>query len=321
MGSGSEPVETDTESVNAASAGAGVDEPDEPFSVDDLLPVWTEDDVARLARWKQGDLIGDVGVSWLGPDYDDDVTRVPAGEWDWAPVAAPELRTPFAVIASQTCDIGADGPGRKHPFVDVHPVIDLSSLDLGRQKQIRQFGFRYLVALTEASLPEGFWVADLRLTMSISKAKLLAETPISGFAVERDRLDFAAVLAEKRRRPALHEVLSEELVDRIETHIASKDSAEVPPDWHQCVEQVRLDIQGDRLGPEMVSVFIVYDDFMAAEHRAIWRELTGAIEKTLKRAGLRYGVMTFASPDEMTARRYRDSVPIPVRQLRRAPAW
>ena len=41
----------------------------------------------------------------------------------------------FAVI-SQTCDIAATGPGKRHPFVQICPVRDVGIAFAGKIKQI-----------------------------------------------------------------------------------------------------------------------------------------------------------------------------------------
>lgn len=295
----------------------------EPFSIESVLPDrWSRDSRQQLGLWRQGDLLRRPGVVWLGPGGDDEVTGTPAGTWDFEPVAAPDLVAPYGVIASQTCDIQATGPGSKHPFVEVHPVFDMSRLDPAKQQQIRHFGIRYLVALTSPPEPDGFWVADLRLVLSVSKSHLLTQTRVTGFDTEQDRLNFAEVLAVKRRRVALHDALSDDIPKILDDHIRNKDGAGHAPDWHEGVEQVRLDITGDRLGPESVTLVVVCDHRdLPVEERAIWREADAQLQGVLKRAGCTFGGWAFTDPDVMSARWYRNTVPIDVKQLRRAPSW
>lgn len=182
--------------------------------VDGLLPAaWPADLAERLGTWQTGHLLPRPALTWAGVAGDDPVTGVPTGDgdaYDWEPLADPDLRAPYGLVVSQTCDIVAAGTGRKHPFVDVPPVFRRNDLDKGPAQDIEQFKVTYLVALT-APPDDGFWVADLRLVMPVSKALLASHTPVPGFANAEDLLNLAEAVARKRRRPALHDVLSEDL--------------------------------------------------------------------------------------------------------------
>jgi hypothetical protein len=270
--------------------------------------------------WRQGDVIERPGISWLGPAGLDPVTGMTDGQWSYEPVADPDLIVPFGVIASQTCDIGADGPGAKHPFVEIHPVVNMSEVDAGRRSQIERFEMRYLVALTQPPAP-GFWVADLRLVLCVSKAQLIGTTALPGFATENDRLAFAEALARKKRRPALHDVLSYDLPKMLNDHVAERNRALRPRDWYLEVEQVRLQVTGDRLGPDTVSLIFVCEVDMPVEHRAEWREASKVLKRRLRSAGFHLGAMTFTTLDKMSGRLYRDTVALDVAALGRPPQW
>jgi len=136
------------------------------------------------------------------------------------------------MLVSQTCDVGATGTGGKHPFVEIASVFRRNDCDQGERRDIEQFKSTYQVALTQPP-EDGFRVADLRLVMPISKALLAAYDPLPGFASSKDLLNLAEALARKRRRPALHEALSEDLPKSLDAYVKEKAKAKppLPPGW------------------------------------------------------------------------------------------
>ncbi len=181
---------------------------------DELLPTpWPADIAVRRDQWQTGQLLPRPVLSWVGAAGADPITGAPPGDtdaYDWEPIANPDLSTPFGMVVSQTCDIPATGPGKRHPFVDISPLYRRNDLDYGQRKGIRQFKTNHLVALTRPP-EDGFWIVDLRLTMPASKALLAAHQPLPAFADPQDVLNLTEALARKRRRPALRDVLSEAL--------------------------------------------------------------------------------------------------------------
>ncbi len=99
------------------------------------------------------------------------------------------------------------------------------------------------------------WYADLRLLVPISKALLIERVPAEGFVTEAESLAFGEILAQKFRRPALHEHLSEAVPKVVTDFVRSSGKAK------QCfvkVEQVRLLVTlGDRLNPERAQLLVL----------------------------------------------------------------
>jgi hypothetical protein len=307
----------------AVGRGPGGSEDDraDPFRTDDWVPeTWDRGLKNELGAWKQGDLVERPGVTWLGPQQLDPVTGLSPGAFDWEPIAGPGFYSEWGIVRTQTCDLRADGPGRKHPFVEISPVVDMSFLDAGQRKQISRYEMTYLVALTNPPA-EGFWVADLRVVTSISKAMLSRQVPVEAFSDETSRLHFAEAVARKYRRPAVHDVLSEDLPRLIESYIAEKDREGVAPEWHAAVEQVRITMTGDRLGPEKVSFLVVPDVDLSAAQRETWRAGLQRSSKALGKHNVTIGSIVFQNLDEMPARIYRNSVPLNIPSLGRPPTW
>ena len=215
-------------------------------------------------------------MTWAGLAGEDPITGTAAGDddaYDWQPIADRDFVAPYGMLVSQTCDVGATGTGGKHPFVEIASVFRRNDCDQGERRDIEQFKSTYQVALTQPP-EDGFWVADLRLVMPISKALLAAYDPLPGFASSKDLLNLAEALARKRRRPALHEALSEDLPKSLDAYVKEKAKAKppLPPGWLEKVEQVRLRVTGgDRLRPTEAQLWVVQSTPLDAEETEVWR--------------------------------------------------
>jgi len=293
------------------------------LTIDDLLPdPWPHEAVAALDSWRQGHLVrGDVGA-WLATGGSvDPVTGVDfSGHANGlvGAVAAVGDTGYFAVI-SQTCDIGATGPGKRHPCVQICPVRDVGAA-FAREKirQIRDGEIVDYVYLTNP--PEGgkIWAIDLRISVPLSKGTLIAGSPIEGFACEDDELDLAARVAAKFERPALHDYLSKDLVDSLDAFISK--ARRMSEDWCEDVEQLRLEVEGNRLTPKRVRLVVVTDvDFSGVLNtkKNPLRDHWKSHKKPLKAVGIEQALIAFRHIDKLGAKDYRNSVPLSIPSLGR----
>lgn len=306
--------------MSPGSSASNADDDELIGGIDELLPeLWPEPVADALALWKQGDLLESPGITWLGPQGSDTVAPTDL-EWDWAPVTAGErsLRAPYGVICSQTCDIAADGPGRRHPFVEISPVFNGSGYSSTQRIQIQEFGMPHLIALTHAP-DDDFWVVDLRLTVPISKGLLANREPRPAFSSEEDRLNFAEALAARHRRPAVSALISESLPGSLEQHI--KNNRTAPPEWYLNVAQLRIQLAGDRLDPTAATVYVVGKIPLEATQIALWRTWTKLGKTLLSADRIKLDPLLFVTLDTMTARQYSASMPIRVPSLGRPPRW
>jgi len=139
-----------------------------------LLPTrWSAEVLAALDMWRQGDVLEGGPLFWAGPAGNDLVLPI-----DGSPEPFHITEDPGPgrlIVTSQTCDIGGKGPGRFHPFVSTCPVYALTDASvLGHVKAGR---VSYLVWVRGAP-GSGDHVADLRVTMPLSKGILAATSPL-----------------------------------------------------------------------------------------------------------------------------------------------
>jgi hypothetical protein len=310
--------DADAHLVEDGSGGGGATVADEYTVVDHFVPEeWPPDIAAALDRWRQGDVLPGPSLFWAGPAEQDRVTGVDPGESDWDVFTNPSLRFAYGIIRSQTCDIAAGGPGRLHPFVDVAPVFDASAFDQGKRNQVEGYAVTYLAPLSRPP-QDGFWVADLRLSIPVSKALLAKHSPIDVFASEADRLSFAEMIAAKLRRPALHEALSEALTASLAAFIAAGKG---PDNWLDKVDQIRIAITEDRLNPSAVTVVIMSSEPLERAEIAYWRTWRKSGAKLLRGHGITLGRILILAEDKMSAKLYRQTIPLRIRGLERPPTW
>ncbi|WP_155854512.1 hypothetical protein [Arthrobacter sp. MA-N2] len=132
------------------------------MTVDNLLPdPWPEEAVAALDMWRQGHLIRVNLGTWLATARRvDPVTgdNFPEHGHGLLASAADICDTAYFAVVSQTCDIAAAGPGRRHPFVQVCPVRDLEAVfDSQKARQARNGEIVEYVYLTMPPVPGKEW--------------------------------------------------------------------------------------------------------------------------------------------------------------------
>jgi hypothetical protein len=292
---------------------------------------WPDGSDEALERWKQGDLVVDVRPLWLAALGQDRITGVlREGGDDPGPVfLADEPMT--AVICSQTCDIGAGPPGDQHPFVLVAPLFHESALSKSRVNLAEKKRLGYLVPVLppdHEDAPDGTapirvgdvsprgnrWFADLRLLMPLSKTILLTREPRPGFVTERESLEFGEILAQKFRRAALSEALSERLPEALTDYV--KGHGATLPAFTK-VEQIRLLIlDGDRLHPTRAQLLVLTDGTRLDEdERQVWSGFQHRAAALFSRNGIVTGALIHDDVNVLSAAKYRASVPVRCDQI------
>lgn len=113
-----------TEAETAGPPGVRAEQVEVGFSVYGVVDAidWSPHE-ETLGRWKQGDLLRDVPLTWVAPSGIDPVTGLTFEADDEAAGAVTLEGTYDVIVCSQTCDLGAGPPGDNHPFVLVAPLI------------------------------------------------------------------------------------------------------------------------------------------------------------------------------------------------------
>ncbi len=286
---------------------AEVVEPEGPLDLVALAPFvhgWLPDQLAALERWKQGDLVACPRLSWI-TDGSVDGESAPVHVW---PCPAP-----YAVVLSQTCDLAGSGPGQRHPFVQLSPVIDTTGIPEDRWQALRNGEMTDRYAMSPAGVP-GKWVADLRISVPARKELLLSHDPIPGFTDERGYLLFAEHLADRARRPALHPFLSDIMAPEIARAISvgrrSTDSG-----WCDKTSEVGFLISGGRLHPTGVKLLVLSEDLLLPPERKRWVELSETFKKRGRKEGIEVQLPRVLTLIDCPAVIYRSAVPVRIPSL------
>lgn len=295
-----------------------------------------------LSAWQQGDLVRDVGLFWAGTEDVDELTgltaepttghRWPVVPWDGVPATtagsvdadlayADQPATGWTIITSQTCDVVADGPGQRHPTVQVSPLQNIAHLDKSKILGIRRGEKVDLVHIPDVP-DRGTWAADLRISLPVSKAVLLRQDRVPGFVDPTAAMQFAERVAAKYRRPALHDEIAGGLVNSLRALV---DQARPAGDlWPDLIEQFRLQItDGDRLKPRNVRILAVtLDDLTAADKQPLRVWQTKERRRLLRASdGIVLGPIWFGDLEKVGVGRYRDSDYLRIPELSQPVFW
>jgi hypothetical protein len=141
----------------------------------------------------------------------------------------------------------------------------------------------------------------------LEKSWLVGHDPIDGFADEADYLRLAARLAGRRLRPALDNVMSEQVVGILRQAFSRLSSARKSQLLGQ-VEQLRLFVTGDRLSPQAAQLVVITAGDPAPPLRQWFDAWWGSVQQSTEAAGVALVANRYATLDELTAREYEHSV-------------
>ena len=279
--------------------------------LDQVLQV--EVDLADEAQGAAGEEVTEDASLDAGRDDGGGVGAMVVAEGDWGSDENGEVVA--GLVVSQTCDVVATGPGARHATVQVAPVVRVEGLNPERRVSLKRWDVVDR-ALLEPQGWEGTYVADLRLSVAVSKAVLARHRPLPAFPDERRMLLLAEHVATKVRRPALHDFLSETVRDEIRQAIKlSKGDAL----WWAPVEEVLVTASPDRLNPTNAQLLVVSQDPLDPPAKQRWHDLNERLVGRGKTAGIVMRSPQHATASELTASVYRAAVKLHIPELRTPP--
>jgi hypothetical protein len=225
---------------------------------------WPPEVASALGHFVQGSVVErPPAFFWADPSHalhklaqrtDDDPTPLPAdGE---EVVIDDDDRPEYGVITSQTCDI-QDAERPKKPFVHIAPVTRADpNWPESRIKAGRYTTYLHWVPM----VPEGLWVADLRLQVPVDKGWLVGRksTVFDGFPDDMSRVAFAEKIAAQASRRALSDPVIRHIANPMRTALEklSRDSGEREEKLDPVVE-FALRFSGSELAPTVVQLVVL----------------------------------------------------------------
>lgn len=282
---------------------------DDRFSLQAGIPLgadWPAQVQSATENLRQGDLVADPPFVYAA----DAETPIHATTraWAQAPTAAsgvvhvtnPEKRSPFGIIATQTCDLVEEGEP-KRPWVHLCPVYPLDA-SRGDTKLIVAGRFNYFTEVTGLEPNEGLvWVADLRLLTPIEKGWLVGRTTRPGFTTQAGYDRFAEKLGNLFARTAYATSVGEHVLRPL-----SKLLRAVAKDFNgdDAIAEVGLAQGRDRLNPVNVEVVFMLDRDLDPELRARIMDWWSPVCEAARLADLELLPPRFVLMTELSAAEY-----------------
>lgn len=288
------------------------------MSVDDFLPgAWPPSIADDMDKWRQGDLIQGAAGAWMAPGGERDAVLeedIPGVVGVWTPMTGDVSDTGYLAVTSQTCDIAISGPGQRHPFIQVSPVRNISTVfDTAKIQQAKDGQLVEYVYLTDPPVSGEHWAVDLRISVPASKAILAGVAPVRGFLTDDDELIFSERIAGKMRRPALPDIIARDVVGSVTKLVEVERHKSA---WCAELEQIRVEIlEGSRLQPQRLRLVAItetkFTPDMCQPLRAEWK----THKRRLKKVGIDQAPLIFRTIDEVKVSLYRNSIPINISAL------
>jgi len=263
---------------------------------------WPHGALDMLDRWRQGHILESVDLVSAGPTsgYLWPHARTVASLSSVDILAEGPSSVRHAMVLSQGCDLVKP----TFPLATVAAVYDgQATLNPAQQSAARAGSTWHLVHLTAEWARSGFWVADLRIEMSVDKSLLLRGNPVEGFADGADYAILAERLAAVRMRPAMPDPTIDWVMKPLQEGLRSARSAGT--EMLDGVREVRLQ-SNDPTAPTVVTVYVVTDDDeLQAEQN--WTELVLSLSGPADGAGLTVVGPEFGTLWDITAADYLTS--------------
>lgn len=196
---------------------------------------------AALSKWRQGDVVVDADLLFMhvanlglahSPESEQLVASDPALRDEESPQA---LLTPVPglIMLTQTCDAIRDC--RQRPFVEVAPLVEVSSDQLEQVRRGRRPQYVYVPGVAQSRL-----VADLERTMTVEKGVVAGWTRIAGCRSDDEARALALGLSRKRSRVAFSDSFVE-AVRRLQSRILEKHNRQSDEGAHlRALREIRV---------------------------------------------------------------------------------
>lgn len=275
--------------------------------IDEGLPKsWPTDVLDAVRQFKQGHLVVTPPMFYAAnADYGIwDLTTGEGGTGEELIELSAESRPEYGLITTQTCDLVEEGRP-DHPWFQVVPVYPILDLDEAGRSLLENHRRSHLVLLDSPALPDGTWVADLRLEVPIEKSWLVGQDPIEAFRTEDAYELLGERLAAKKNRPAVAteavDAVIRPLQNWLQGNAGGREAAKV--------EQLRLAVGPSRLQVDRASLLVLTNESpLPVEEREPWDRWWDRTRPKAAAAGIDLLANQYESLDSLSAREYRNAI-------------
>lgn len=270
---------------------------------------WPPGALDALRQFRQGDVIEAPPFFYFADPVTPAFAATSAADLDGPDVVILEDMCPYAVLTTQTCDIGEeDSPRPVRPFVHVAPVYDGAEVFDGSVRSLlaKGRGSMYLVQLP--AFHGGFWVADLRLEVPVEKGWLARQQRKPGFLDEIGAEKFGQRLVRIRERPALGSRFVE-AVHRPLTEAIRELRRHDRDQWLRLVgnvDQIRVAVDS-RLNPTVAQLLVLNDERVPGDLVEWFHQWWDEVNPGALAAGIQLQRLRTATYSELSAAEYMAS--------------
>jgi hypothetical protein len=297
---------------------------------------WPPGVLDELKKFRQGDVVPGLPYFYWGNPANGVLDLTSSYADDGQGIIESALQFDYGMIATQTCDIAEeDSPRPSQPWVHLCPVYNAEAtyqptgpppdklaklIGGGDRKLIRQGRLQRYLWLP--AIPDGLWIADLRLLLPVEKGWLATRDRIEPFHNEPEQLKVGRLLAWLHDRPAF----DGRFVTTVQQPLAKalgalrRDDATL---FERLYDQVaEIGVSTDRnIAIKTAEVVVLCNEALdgAAEEwlRDWWAESAQAAADE----GLTLLPLRTARLDQMTAAEYRTFTRLPLAAVSPNPAW
>jgi hypothetical protein len=297
---------------------------------------WPPGVLDGLKKFRQGDVVPGLPYFYWGNPARGvlDLTSSYADEGEGIIESA--LQFGYGMIATQTCDIAEeDSPGPSQPWVHLCPVYNAEAtyqpagpppdklpklIGGGDRKLIRQGRLQRYLWLP--AIPDGMWVADLRLLLPVEKGWLANRDRIEPFYTEPERLKVGRLLFWLHDRPAFDGRFVTTVQHPLSRALGAlrRDNSTLFDRLHDQVAEIGVSTDRN-IAITTAEIVVLCNEALDAAAEEWLRDWWTESAQAAADEGLTLLPLRTARLDQMTAAEYRSLTRLPLAAVSPNPAW
>lgn len=296
---------------------------------------WPSGVLEHLQSFRQGDVVEGFPLAYIGDPEVPVHFQTKAYRDMGSGTIEFESDFPYGMITTQTCDIREEDSNPPiRPWVQMVPVYDGEQKHeptLGSTKQYSFLPSNIRRFIKEGRVPQylmplpgfpksGFWVADLRISVSVDKGWLLRRDPISVFETEEDRRSVGKKVAMLADRPAFDGKFERAVRNPLRRGLVALENTQLGQDIYREVVEFRIRAD-DNITMKRVEIWVLSDLPLSEPVREWFDEQAVLWAEQADKEGLILLPIRYSRLEEINAKIYRSLTMMPLHDLTPNPPW